>query len=108
MKGRTNPLPTGDLNSVEAYPFEDGADEIVLRISRYEPDMETPASFQCIIRGRDRTRQWGIGIRPNPVSALEAAIKSWFRPKPGETNKVITERVHKSASVNPCRTRSSR
>ena len=90
-----SPLPTEDLNSTEAFPFLDGADEIVLRVSRYEDDMETPACYQCIIRGKDRTKQWGIGIRPNPVTALHAAIESWFRPKEHETNKVITEREHK-------------
>ncbi len=92
MTKRVNPLPTDDLNATEAYPFLDGADEIVLRVSRYEADMKTPACYQCIVRGQDRTKQWGLGIRPNPVSALNAAIESWFQPKPHETNGAITNR----------------
>lgn len=92
MSKRPNPLPTDDLNATEAYPFLEGADEIVLRVSRYEADMKTPACYQCIVRGQDRTKQWGLGIRPNPVAALNAAIESWFQPKGHETNAAITER----------------
>ena len=87
-----NPLPTEDLNDTAAYPFLGGADEIVVRVSRYEADMKTPACYQCLIRGQDRTKQWGLGVRPNPVAAIHAAIESWFRPKPYETNTVIAAR----------------
>lgn len=79
-KPKHSPLPTEDLNAVEAWPFEDGCDEIVIRVSSYEKDLVTPASFQAIARGRDRTKVWGVGVRANPVAALHGCIESFFRP----------------------------
>jgi len=83
-------LPTENLNDVAAWPFEDGADEIVVRVSRYEADMKTPASFQAIVRGQDRTKSWGIGIRANPVAALTQAIESFMQGPHTASNLEIT------------------
>ncbi|AIT13265.1 hypothetical protein DSS3P1_30 [Ruegeria phage DSS3-P1] len=81
---KNSPLPTEDLNDNAAWPFGDGADEIVIRVCRYEDDLRTPASFQAIVRGQDRTRVWGIGIRRTPVASLAAAIESFFTPNAGD------------------------
>lgn len=86
-----NPLPTEDLNSTEAYPFLDGADTITLRISRFAEDGKTPLAYQCIVRCKDDPKKWGLGIRPNPVAALTAAIDSWFQPKVHEIDHVPGE-----------------
>ena len=74
-----NPLPSSNLNDTEAWPFLEGAEEIVLRVSRYGDDLKTPEAYQCIIRHRDRRHPGGVGIRSNPVSAVAAAITSFFR-----------------------------
>ena len=82
-----SPLPTDDLNDTAAWPFWDDCNEIVIRISSYKDDGVTPASFQAIARGRDRTKVWGVGVRANPVSALKGCIDSFFRPPfDGEDN----------------------
>jgi hypothetical protein len=75
-----SPLPTTDLNSVEAWPFAEGVDQIVLRVSRYEEDGTTPAAFQAVVTGRD-PRRGSIGILANPVSALSWAIDMFFDPR---------------------------
>jgi len=77
----TKSLPSDDLNDETAWPFEAGADEIVIRVSRYEADLKTPAAFQAIVRGQDRTKEWGVGVRANSVAAITAAIESFMRPK---------------------------
>lgn len=85
-----SPLPTKNLGDADAWPFEDGADEIVIRVSRYKDDLKTPASFQAIVRGQDRTKLWGVGVRANPVAAIQAAIESFFRPSGGPSQAEIT------------------
>jgi hypothetical protein len=77
-----SPLSSEDLNDVAAWPFPDGADEITIRVSRYEADLTTPLTFQAIVRGQDRTRVWGVGVRKNPVAALLRAFESFYSPKP--------------------------
>jgi hypothetical protein len=77
-----SPLSSSDLNDLAAWPFGEGADEITIRISRYNDD-GSPASYQTIVRGKDRTKVWGVGVRKDPISALHGAIKSFFAPKPG-------------------------
>ena len=76
-----SPLPSENLNDNEAWPFSDGANEIVVRVSSYKDDGVTPASFQAIVRGRNRMKAWGVGVRANPVPALTRAIESFFEPK---------------------------
>lgn len=83
---------TEDLNDVAAYPFADGADEIVLRVSRYEPDGKTPACYQCIVRGSNRNRLWGLGISANPVAALSRAMQTFYDPKHGVSNSTLAWR----------------
>ncbi len=80
-RSNTSVLPSENLKDADLWPFGEGVDEIVVRICRYEADMETPAAFQAVVRGRDRTRVWGVGIRANPVAALSRAVQSFFEPK---------------------------
>lgn len=77
---RFSTLPTDNLNDSEAWPFSDDADEIVIRVSSWAADGKTPASFQAIVRGRDRTKAWGLGILSNPVAALQRAIDDFYSP----------------------------
>ena len=91
MPKPTSPLPTDDLNDNAAYPFGDQADEIVLRVSSYNFDTDpwTPTSYQAIVRHRDRTKCWGVGIRSNPVAALSAAIADFYKTRDRLSNSQI-------------------
>ena len=99
-----NPLASTNLNDNEAWPFLEGADEVVIRVSRYEKDGETPAAYQCIVRGRNRTRPWGLGVRRGAVGALTTAIESFFRPHPdSKTNVEIASDEHEIRMARPAR-----
>jgi len=73
-----DPRPTDDLSDVAAWPFCDGADEIVIRVSRYGDDLDNPACFQALVKGRDKHRVWGVGMKANPVAALKDAIAEFY------------------------------
>lgn len=74
-----DPRPTDRLDDTAAWPFaEDGAEEIVIRVSRYADDNETPAAYQAIVKHRDRRRIWGVGITSDPVTALMKAISEFY------------------------------
>lgn len=65
---------TLDLNDVASWPFGQ-PDEIVIRVSRYEgPNLDQPAAFQAVVKGRNRMRVWGVGVMASPVAALTRAI----------------------------------
>lgn len=66
-----------DLNNSADYPFAQGADEIVLRVSRYADGLRTPACFQAIVKHRNRNLVWGIGMGPAPAGALRAAFENF-------------------------------
>jgi len=89
-------LPTENLGDNEAWPFRyDGVDEIVIRVIRYKDDGVTPGAYQAVVRGRDRTKPWGVGIMGNPVEAILRAIESFFSPNPSpQTNAEISADEH--------------
>lgn len=92
MTKKNSVLPTDDLNDNAAYPFMDGADEIVLRVCSYDFSGKNPVpkSFQAIVRGRDRNKAWGVGIRSNPVAALTAAIPDFFATRERLSNTEVS------------------
>lgn len=102
-KTKNSPLPSDDLNDDSAWPFSDGCDEIVIRVSRYADDGVTPAAFQAIARGRDRTKVWGVGVRVSPTKAVSQAIESFFTPKPGADNQAVVaeEGAIRQRRLNP-------
>ena len=64
----------GDLLGGIAWPFADlDADEVILRVHRYYPDLR-PANYCCIIKHRHRTKGWAIAIEADPSAALLEAI----------------------------------
>ena len=69
---------TDNLADLAAWPFKDGAEEIVIRVARYEKDCVTPASFQALVKHRDRTIVWGIGCTADPVTSLMRAIHTFY------------------------------
>ena len=73
-----DPRPTENLGDAAAWPFEDGVDEIVIRVTGYKADGVTPSSYQAIAKRRDRTNIWGVGSRANPVMAILKAISEVY------------------------------
>lgn len=72
-----DPRPTDDLSDLAAWPTtEDGAQEVILRVSRWDGDK--PACYQALVKHRDASRVWGVGIAPNPVVALNRAIREFY------------------------------
>ena len=67
------------IENAEAWPFEDGAEEVVVRVSRYAEDGVTPVCYQAIAKSRDRTKVWGVGIGANPVLCIERAISEFHK-----------------------------
>lgn len=56
--------------------FESGAEEIVVRVSRYGADAATPEAFQALVRSRQaRIEPTITGCRGNPQAALKAALR---------------------------------
>lgn len=88
-----DPRPTDNLADTAAWPFWDGADEVVIRVSRYEEDMRTPACFQVVVKHQDRTKIWGVAVLANPVAAIMQAIAHFYErdgepwPNGGEVGK---------------------
>lgn len=71
-----------DLNDSGTWPFPEGAEEIVIRVSRYDgPNLDKPVAYQAIVKGRNRNRVWGVGVMASPVAALTRAIED-FRGRP--------------------------
>ena len=70
---------TYDLNDFASWPFLDGAQEIVLRVSRYEDGDPAKGigAYQCIIDPRDKAVPRSVGVRANPVAALTAALEDF-------------------------------
>lgn len=83
-----SPLPTTDLSDNAAWPFQDGCEEITIRVSRYGPDGKTPAAYQAIARAPKPSRNYGLGVRTNPVAAVQAAIETFFAPKAAKSEPV--------------------
>lgn len=73
-----DPRPTTDLGDKEAWPFEDDADEVTIRVSRYQDDGKTPSAFQAVVKNRNRKLVWGVGVMSNPVQALERAMAAFY------------------------------
>lgn len=73
-----DPRPTKDLSDVAAWPLYDGFDEITIKVSSYAADGEYPSEFQAIVKHRNRTLVWGCGVDPNPLQALETAIRTAY------------------------------
>lgn len=60
---------------------ERGLTELVVRVSRFEDDMRTPAAWQAIAKFRGReSGPWGVGIRANPAAAIAAALDAHSKP----------------------------
>ena len=70
---------------IEEAVQRDGLVEIVVRVSRYEADLVTPACWQAIAKYRGREKgPWGVGIRARPVVALQRALEDGARKEPEE------------------------
>lgn len=68
---------TRALEALIREAFAGDLEELVIRVSRYEGPQgkPTPAAFQAIARHRGRLKgPWGVGIRADPVAAIEAAL----------------------------------
>lgn len=87
----SDPRPTKDLNDAAAWPFRAGAEEIVIRVSRYTGDsLDKIGCYQAIVKHRRRghpggvgvagdiAEPYGLGMRANPVAALSAAIDDFY------------------------------
>ncbi len=55
--------------------FASGRDEIILRMASYDPP-----KFQALVKGRDRTKAWGVAVEPDPVAALRRALGASEKP----------------------------
>ena len=53
----------------------DDADEFVVRIAQYTPDLE-PANFQAIVRFSNRSRLWASAVHDDPYQAMAQALKA--------------------------------
>ena len=73
----SDPRPTDDLGCTEAWPFEDGAVEVILRVGSYQD-----GTFQAIVKSGDATAPWGVGVDTNPVLALDQAIRRYYEGNP--------------------------
>lgn len=103
MTTKHSPLATDNLGDNAAWPFEDGAEEIVIRVCRYDAENK-PSSYQAIVRGRDRRTVWGVGIRANPVIALQRAIENFFEPKAADREAADNANAHISEMLHNSRT----
>lgn len=56
----------------------DGLEELVVRVTRYDADLETPAAWQAIAKYRGREK-WGVGIRTRPGIAIIRALEDGAR-----------------------------
>ena len=63
-----------DLAEMIAGKFSAGAEEIILRVARYERDARTPCAFQAIVRYADRNIPWGGGVDASSEAALRIAL----------------------------------
>ena len=63
-----------DLAQMLNAQFADGADEILVRVSRYQNDVRTPAEYQAIVRFHNRLRPWGVGVHASAETALRIAL----------------------------------
>lgn len=69
--------------------FNHGADEIVIRVSNYGPDAETPDQWQAIVRHRIASKPWGVGVESTPAAATQAALKAFMRLHQTEEDDLI-------------------
>lgn len=70
---------------IEEAVKRDGLVEIIVRVSRYEADLKTPACWQAICKYRGReTGPWGVSIRARAAVALERALEAGARAEPEE------------------------
>lgn len=52
--------------------FDNGAEEIILRVSRY--GAAGPEAFQAIMKPRVAQHGWSVSVRQGPITALTAAL----------------------------------
>lgn len=73
-----DPRPTDSLDDREAWPLGDGAEQITVRVARWNDD-GSPACYQAIVKHRDRKRPSGLGMLTCPVKSLSRAISEFYR-----------------------------
>lgn len=68
------------VEEIRRAAAEDGLQELILRVSRYDcppGGPAEPAAWQAIAKYRGRVSgPWGVGIRAQPVAAAVAALQS--------------------------------
>lgn len=65
---------------IEEAVERDGLEELVVRVTRYDADLETPAAWQAIAKYRGRVKgPWGVGIRTRPAIAIVRALEDGAR-----------------------------
>ena len=53
----------------------DGLCELIVRVTRYEADLRTPAAWQAIAKYHGAMNgPWGVGVRSCPIAAARAAL----------------------------------
>lgn len=55
----------------------DGFDEVILRVSNYQK-----GTWQAVLKRRDKTLPWAVGIGPTPADALWEALHPTPKPTP--------------------------
>lgn len=64
----------------------DGLQELIVRVSRFEADLKTPACWQAVAKYRGRiSGPWGVGIMASPSAAMRRALEA------GRTGEVYQE-----------------
>lgn len=88
-----------DLERLIRKAVNNDADEILVRIAQYNPNLE-PANFQAIVRFSNRNRAWATVVHRDAFQALAQAIMQASKMKPEITTKQDTNvRPDKSAGV---------
>jgi hypothetical protein len=73
---------TIDLEKLFADAVANDADEIVVRIAQYTPELD-PASYQAIVRFSDRTRAWACVAHKDPhIAFVDAMLQAGKMPRP--------------------------
>lgn len=62
-----------DFNDATAWPLDE-IDEIVIRPSKYDLVEERAEQFQVVVKSRDRSELWGVGVHVCALEALATAI----------------------------------
>lgn len=81
--GGTNTIDCSrvDLTKLINDAVDNGADEIVLRISRFDPELR-PAKFQSIVKFSNRGRPWAVHVTEDAATGLFMSLTDAAPSKP--------------------------